>query len=153
MALTKEETLALIPQQPPFRFIDEIIELTDETIASTYTFKAQESFYPGHFPGNPITPGAILLETMAQTGIVAHGIYLCSKEMTKEEIKKLLTIFTEAAIEFTGMIKPGDRVTIRSKKIYFRRLKIKAEAQVIREDGEIVCSGTIAGMGVKADEK
>jgi len=73
--------------------------------------------------------------------------------MTKEEIKKLLTIFTEAAIEFTGMIKPGDRVTVRSKKIYFRRLKIKAEAQVIREDGEVVCSGTIAGMGVKADEK
>ena len=152
MTLTKEEVLALIPQKTPFRFIDEIIELNDEAVVSTYTFKADESFYPGHFPGNPLTPGAILLETMAQTGIVAHGIYLCSKEMTKEEIKKMLTIFTDAAIEFTGMVKPGDRVTIRSKKIFFRRLKIKAQAQVIREDGEVVCSGTIAGMGIKTDE-
>ena len=146
---TKEEILELVPQQAPFRFIDDIIELNDDGIVSSYTFKQDESFYAGHFPGNPITPGVILLETMAQTGVVAYGIYLASKQMEPEEIQKILTVFTEAEVEFTGLVRPGDRVVIRAKQIYFRRLKLKVEAEITLENGEVVCSGTIAGMGVK----
>ena len=76
---TKEDILELVPQQPPFRFIDDIIELSDDGIVSSYKFKPDETFYTGQFPGNPITPGVILLETMAQTGVVAYGIYLAAK--------------------------------------------------------------------------
>ena len=152
MALTKEEVLALVPQQSPFRFIDEIVELNEDGIVATYTFKEDESFYAGHFPGNPITPGVILLETMAQTGVVAFGIYLASQSMSIEEIQKTLTVFTDAEVEFTGMVRPGDKVTIRARKKFFRRLKLKAEAQITLENGDVVCSGTIAGIGVKADE-
>ncbi len=146
---TKEDILQLVPQQPPFRFIDEIIELSDEGIVSSYTFKSDETFYAGHFPGNPITPGVILLETMAQTGVVAYGIYLASKEMSLTEIKKILTVFTEAEVEFSGLVRPGDRVIIRAKQKYFRRLKLKVEAEITLENGDVVCSGSIAGMGVK----
>lgn len=146
---TKEEILKLVPQQPPFRFIDEIIELSDEGIVSSYTFKPDETFYAGHFPGNPITPGVILLETMAQTGVVAYGIYLASKEMTDTEIEKILTVFTEAEVEFSGLVRPGDRVIIRAKQKFFRRLKLKVEAEITLENGDVVCSGSIAGMGVK----
>lgn len=146
---TKEEILKLVPQRPPFRFIDEIIELSDEGIVSSYTFKPDETFYAGHFPGNPITPGVILLETMAQTGVVAYGIYLVSKEMTRTEIEKILTVFTEAEVEFSGLVRPGDRVIIRAKQKYFRRLKLKVEAEITLENGDVVCSGSIAGMGVK----
>lgn len=146
---TKEEILELVPQQAPFRFIDEIIELSDEGIVACYTFKADELFYAGHFPGNPITPGVILLETMAQTAVVAYGIYLASKELERAEIEKILTVFTEAEVEFSGIVRPGDKVIIRAKQKYFRRLKLKAEAEIILENGDVVCSGTIAGMGVK----
>ncbi|MCA9732314.1 MAG: beta-hydroxyacyl-ACP dehydratase [Deferribacteres bacterium] len=151
MAFTKEEILALVPQQPPFRFIDEIIDLDDEGIVATYTFKENESFYEGHFPGNPITPGVILLETMAQTGVVAYGLYLASKSMSLEEIQKTLTVFTDAEVEFTGMVRPGDKVIIKAQKLFFRRLKLKAQAEIRLENGEIVCSGTIAGIGVKSN--
>jgi len=147
--LTKEDVLRMVPQQPPFRFLDEIIELSDEGIVSSYTFKPDETFYAGHFPGNPITPGVILLETMAQTGVVAYGIYLASKQMTGEEIRNILTVFTEAEVEFSGMVRPGDKVIIRAKQKYFRRLKLKVEAEIALQNGDIVCSGTIAGMGVK----
>jgi len=116
---TKEDILELVPQQPPFRFIDDIIELSDDGIVSSYKFKPDETFYAGHFPGNPVTPGVILLETMAQTGVVAYGIYLASKQMTRDEIQKTLTFFTEAEVEFTGLVRPGDRVVIRAKQIYF----------------------------------
>jgi len=69
--LSKEEVLALVPQQEPFRFIDEITELDEEHIVANYTFRPDADFYRGHFPGNPITPGVILTETMAQAGVVA----------------------------------------------------------------------------------
>ncbi len=146
---TKEDIIELVPQQPPFRFIDDIIELSDDGIVSSYKFKPDETFYAGHFPGNPVTPGVILLETMAQTGVVAYGIYLASKQMTRDEIQKTLTVFTEAEVEFTGLVRPGDRVVIRAKQIYFRRLKLKVEAEITLNNGEVVCSGTIAGMGVR----
>ena len=146
---TKEDILELVPQQPPFRFIDDIIELNDDGIVSSYKFKPDETFYAGHLPGNPITPGVILLETMAQTGVVAYGIYLASKQMPLNEIQKILTVFTEAEVEFTGLVRPGDKVIIRAKQIYFRRLKLKVEAEITLKSGEVVCSGTIAGMGVR----
>jgi 3-hydroxyacyl-[acyl-carrier-protein] dehydratase len=147
--LSKPEILELIPQKRPFRFIDEIVELDDEHIVSTYTYRKDESFYSGHFPGNPVTPGVILLETVAQTGVVAFGIYLASKQMTKEQIQETLTLFTEANVEFTGLVKPGDTVIVKARKVYFRRLKLKAEVELSLADGAVVCSGTIAGMGVK----
>ncbi|MFQ5638892.1 MAG: 3-hydroxyacyl-ACP dehydratase FabZ family protein [bacterium] len=149
--LTKEDILALIPQRSPFRFIDEIIEMSEDGIVASYTYKENESFYAGHFPGNPVTPGVILLETMAQTGVVAYGIYLASFQMSREEIQKILTFFTEAEVEFSGIVRPGDRVLIYAKKIYFRRLKLKVEAEIVLENGDRVCSGTIAGMGVKSE--
>ncbi|MFQ5650915.1 MAG: 3-hydroxyacyl-ACP dehydratase FabZ family protein [bacterium] len=151
--LTKDQILDLIPQQSPFRFIDEILEVNEESIVSTYTFRDDETFYAGHFPGNPITPGVILLETLAQTGVVAFGIYLASLQFTQDEIKRFLTVFTEANVEFTGFVRPGDRVTIRAKKIYFRRMKLKSEGELMLADGKVVCSGTIAGMGVNVNEK
>ena len=64
--LSADEVLARVPQQPPFRFIDEILELDAEHILAGYRFREDAGFYRGHFPGNPITPGVILLETMAQ---------------------------------------------------------------------------------------
>ena len=70
------EVLAALPQQAPFRFLDEIVELDDEHIVARYTFRDDEDFYRGHFPGNPLTPGVILVETMAQAGVVALGLYL-----------------------------------------------------------------------------
>jgi 3-hydroxyacyl-[acyl-carrier-protein] dehydratase len=72
----RERVLALVPQRRPFRFIEEILELDEEHIVGAYRFRSDEYFYPGHFPGLPVTPGVILIETMAQTGVVAFGLYL-----------------------------------------------------------------------------
>ncbi len=74
--LTPDEVLELLPQKRPFRFVDRLIRLDENGAVGEYTFRDDESFYPGHFPGNPVTPGVILTEAMCQTGIVALGIYL-----------------------------------------------------------------------------
>jgi 3-hydroxyacyl-[acyl-carrier-protein] dehydratase len=142
-----------VPQQHPFRFIDEILELDDEHIVGAYRFREDEYFYPGHFPGQPITPGVILIETMAQTGVVAFGLYLYMKQMniSLEKAPGMMTLFTLAeGVEFTGIVHPGERVIIRGQKIYFRLGNLKSKVSMERENGETVSFGTLAGRGVPA---
>ena len=146
--LTPKEVLDMVPQQEPFRFIDEIVELDDEHIVATYTFREDADFYRGHFPGNPITPGVILTETAAQAVVVAFGIALVARESGRDEVDKLLTIFTDCAVDFAGQVKPGDRVTTTGKKKFWRRKKLRAEFEMKLDDGTVVCSGEVSGMGV-----
>jgi 3-hydroxyacyl-[acyl-carrier-protein] dehydratase len=148
--LTGAEVLALLPQQEPFRFVDEILELGDEHIVARYTFRPDADFYRGHFPGNPITPGVLLIEAMAQTGVVALGIYLVSRERSAEDVRRVLTVFTDVTAEFSGVVRPGDTVTMRARKVFFRRMKLRAEVEMRRDDGTLVATATVAGMGIEA---
>jgi 3-hydroxyacyl-[acyl-carrier-protein] dehydratase len=143
-----EAVLAAVPQQHPFRFIDEILELGDDHIVAATTFRPDADFYRGHFPGNPITPGVILIEAMAQAGVVALGIHLLEREIGAEEAAKYTTLFTDAEVDFSGMVAPGTRVVTTGKVVFFRRRKLRASVEMKREDGTLVCSGTLSGMGV-----
>ena len=147
-SLTKEEVLAMVPQQEPFRFIDEIVELDAEHIVARHTFSPEADFYRGHFPGNPITPGVILIETAAQAGVVAFGIYLYALETSRKDVGKLLTIFTDCNIDFSGAVRPGDRVQTTGRIKFFRRKKLRATFEMTLDDGSVVCSGELSGMGV-----
>jgi 3-hydroxyacyl-[acyl-carrier-protein] dehydratase len=150
-----ERVLEAVPQQAPFRFIDDILELDESHIVGSYRFREDEYFYRGHFPGRPVTPGVILVETMAQTGVVAFGIYLSmvQRNMSSEQMGKLVTLFTLADnVEFTGIVEPGQRMIVRGEKIYFRNDAIKIKVSMERENGDIVCSAVLAGMGVSLNE-
>jgi 3-hydroxyacyl-[acyl-carrier-protein] dehydratase len=146
--LSPAETLALVPQQEPFRFIETIDELDREHIVASYRFPEDADFYRGHFPGNPITPGVILVEAMAQAGVVAQGIYLYALKFDASEVEKIVTVFTDASVEFTGTVKPGQRVTTTGRVKFFRHKKLRAEVEMKLDDGKVVCSGELAGMGV-----
>jgi len=149
---TKNMILKAVPQQPPFRFIDEIIELDENSVVGAYRFRRDEYFYKGHFPERPITPGVILVETMAQTGVVVYGLYLTMihNKVSIEEAKSLTTLFTFIEeVEFNDIVIPGERVLIRGEKIYFRKGNLKTRIKMERENGESVCSGILAGTGVK----
>ena len=146
--MTPEQVLAAIPQQEPFRFIDEILELGDGHIVAAYTFRPDADFYRGHFPERPITPGVILIESMAQAGVVGLGLHLLSNELGPEDAKKYTTLFTDAQVEFSGIVEPGARVITTGRKVFFRRLKLRAEVEMRLEDGSVACSGQLSGMGV-----
>jgi len=142
--------LELLPQQEPFRFVDEILEVDEDHIVARTTFRPDADFYRGHFPGNPITPGVLLIEAMAQTGVVALGIYLVACEKGAEEVRRVLTVFTDVTAEFSGVVRPGDTVTIRARKVFFRRMKLRSEVEMRRADGTLVATATVAGMGIEA---
>lgn len=149
---TPEEILAHVPQQSPFRFVDRIIEVNEKRISGTYTFRRDETFYAGHFPGNPITPGVILLESMCQIGIVAHGVYLFALENNfsnwKEKAREWTTFFSDAETEFYSPVYPGDTVEIRAERIYWRRQKLRSQIRMYR-DGKLIAECTASGIGVR----
>jgi len=147
--LSPEEVLELLPQREPFRFVDEILEVDEGHILAQYRFRPDANFYRGHFPGDPITPGVILLESLAQVGVVALGIYIYALQYGREGVKKRIALFTDANIDFSGIVKPGERVTISAQKTFFRRDKLRSEASMTLDDGTVVCAGTISGLGVE----
>ena len=68
MILNTEDIKELIPHREPFLFVDSVIEIEPGKIVAEKVFKPTEFFFPGHFPGNPIVPGVIITEALAQTG-------------------------------------------------------------------------------------
>ncbi len=147
--LTPDQVLELLPQQEPFRFVDRILEVDEEHIVATYRFRPEADFYRGHFPGDPVTPGVILLEAVAQVGVVALGIYLFALDHSRDEAERTISLFSDAEVEFSGVVPPGTEVIISATKVFWRRSKLRSKATMTLTDGTVVCEATISGMGVK----
>src|SRR5688500_950516 len=98
----------------------------------------------------PITPGVILLEAMAQTGVVALGIYLKALEVDEQELRRWRSVFTDAEVEFLAGVFPGERVLCRGEKLFWRRNKLKSKVEMRREDGQLLASCTLSGLGVRS---
>lgn len=142
--------LGMIPQAPPFRFVDSIDLLSDTSVAGSYRFRVDDWFYAGHFPGNPVTPGVILIECMAQIGVVALGLYL--QEKSGRPNNRIITLFTEAEAAFYTPVMPGAKVRVIGNLVYFRHAKIKVKTAATLEDGSLAAEAVLAGQGVPAKE-
>ena len=140
--MTKQEIISKLPYSKPFLFVDELLQINENGVEGCFTFDENLDFYKGHFKDNPVTPGVILIEVMAQIGLVCLGIYLLNEEFNKNTSIAL----TLSEIEFIKPVFPNEKVTVISEKIYFRFGKLKCKVVMKNEKNEIVCSGTIAGM-------
>lgn len=134
--------ISKLPYSKPFLFVDELVHVDENGAEGTFTFSADLDFYKGHFKDNPITPGVILTETMAQIGLVCFGIYLLGNDFNTESKVAL----TSSEIEYLKPIYPNEKVTVISEKIYFRFGKLKCKVKMFNANDEEVCGGTIAGM-------
>lgn len=142
--MTSEEIKALLPYQQPFLFVDEIEKISEEGVIGSYTYPKDAFFYKGHFKGNPITPGVILTETMAQIGVVCLGIYLLQQDSASDHPMKIA--MTSNQVDFFLPVKPGEKLTVISTKEYFRFNKLKCKVHMENQNNEVVCRGIIAGM-------
>ena len=140
--MNTSEILAKLPYSPPFLFVDDLVSVNENGVTGSFTFKEDLDFYKGHFRNNPVTPGVILTECMAQIGLVCLGIFLVEKDLNENSQIGL----TSTEIEYLKPVFPGEKVTVISEKIYFRFNKLKCKVKMLNEKSEIVCEGTIAGI-------
>ena len=137
------EILELLPYSEPFLFVDELIEVNEEKVVGTYTYSKDLDFYRGHFVDHPVTPGVILIETMAQIGVVCLGIFCL---MQKEMDDNLQIAMTSSEVHYHLPVYPGEKVTVESKKEYFRFGKLKCEVVMRNSEHKVVCKGFISGI-------
>lgn len=147
--LLETKILDILPYRTPFRFVDMLTKADGESFEGIYTFKSDEFFYKGHFPDYPVTPGVILIETMAQIGLVSFGIFLLLNEEYEFD-KGMSPIFTSSNVEFLMPVFPGDTVTVRSKKEFFRLGKLKCHIEMTHKNGDVVSKGYLSGIFLRA---
>ena len=132
--LNKEEIKKIIPQREPFLMIDEVEEYIPGESATAYkNVETSEWYFKGHFPENPIMPGVLIVESLAQTGAVAI--------LSLEENKGKNALFGGIdKMKFKKTVVPGDR--------------LKLEVKIIKKKGPIgvgealaTCEGKIVARG------
>jgi len=139
----------LLPYKSSFLFVDNISLLNEERVTGDYTLKKDSFFYEDHFVGYPVTPGAIITEIMAQIGLVVLGVYLVSQTPEDYKVpaeKTLFPLLTSTDISFHRMVLPGEKVTVNSRKEYFRFGKLKCRVEMHNATGEVIAKGIVSGI-------
>ncbi len=101
----------ILPHRPPFLFIDRILEMGEDYVVGMKNVTMNESFFMGHFPGDPVMPGVIQVEAMAQTG----GVLLLKSVPDPENY---ITLFLKIEdVKFRKRVEPGDTIIFHNKLV------------------------------------
>lgn len=126
----------LLPHRPPFRFVDAVDSLVPgESVVARYRVTGEEAFLAGHFPGNPVFPGVIQLEALAQAGAIAV--------LADERFTGTLPLFGGVQkVRFRRVVRPGDELALEAtvERLSARGGWCQARASV---DGAITCEGRL----------
>lgn len=150
-----EDILNHLPYKSSFRFVDNITELDEDGVKGDYTLLADSFFYKDHFVGNPVTPGVIITEIMAQIGLVVLGIFLIATEsaFNGNTNEAMFPLFTSTEISFHKMVLPGEKVMVISKKQYFRFGKLKCYVEMFDSSNDLIAKGMFSGIVKRVDIK
>ncbi len=142
MTMMIQEIMDFLPHRYPFLLIDRIVEFERaKRIAAIKNVTMNEQFFQGHFPGEPIMPGVLVIEAMAQAGAV-----LMLSEM--EDRHKKLAVFTGIdGAKFRRSIVPGDQIRIEVDVVSFRSRAGKMDGKAY-VDGKLACEATLTCMVV-----
>ncbi|QQL49464.1 3-hydroxyacyl-ACP dehydratase FabZ family protein [Mucilaginibacter ginkgonis] len=140
--------LNLLPYKSSFRFVDHIYSLDTDGVSGDYTLREDAFFYEDHFVGNPVTPGVIITEIMAQIGLVVLGIFLIMHEgdVYDASDEPMFPLLTSTDVAFNKVVLPGQKVIVNSKKVYFRFGKLKCDVEMLDTKGELIARGIFSGI-------
>jgi beta-hydroxyacyl-ACP dehydratase FabZ len=141
-----KEIQEILPHRFPFLLVDRILELAvGKRVVGIKNVTINEPFFAGHFPGNPIMPGVLILEAMAQVG----GILLVSSLDARGE-KKVIYLAGIDKVRFRKPVVPGDQVRFEVEILQTRRQlsRFKGAAYV---DGKLVAEAEMSSALVDRD--
>ena len=128
------EIKKILKQREPFLMLDRVIELNSSECLASKIFKENEYFFKGHFPENPVVPGVILIEALAQTA----SIIVLSEDRSKNAI-----LSGVEKIKFKKVVLPNKEITLKARiknkfeNFYILRVDAKDEEDVV-VTGEII---------------
>lgn len=128
-----EEIKKIIPHRYPFLLVDRVLELEEEQITAIKNVTVNEEFFNGHFPGQPIMPGVLQVEALAQAGAI-----LLMKQKVEDSEKNLMVFTGIKNCKFRRQVVPGDQLKLEVKLGMMRRnfVTMIGTASV---DGEVTC--------------
>ncbi len=105
------EIHAAIPHRAPFLLVDEIVEQHEERIVCRKTFRADEWFFAGHYPGYPVVPGVLLCEAAMQAGGILLARYGASQPTTVPVVARMNDV------RFKRVVKPGETIDMEVEMV------------------------------------
>jgi 3-hydroxyacyl-[acyl-carrier-protein] dehydratase len=141
LTLGTQEILKLLPQRYPFLLVDRIVAIRgDDSCIGIKNVTFNEPFFQGHFPGNPVMPGVLILEGMAQTGGAVCGLFLGKTAATSN-----VYFITVDKAKFRRPVVPGDVLEYHMSKITRRKSMwwFRGEAKVA---GDLVAEAVLGAM-------
>jgi 3-hydroxyacyl-[acyl-carrier-protein] dehydratase len=120
---------AAIPHRPPFLFVDDIVERSENRILCRKTFRGDDFFYQGHYPGHPLTPGVILCEAAMQAGAILLSQYA-------GDLPGVPVATRMNDVKFKRMVPPGETIEIdvelveRLADAFYLKAKVTCQGKV-----------------------
>ncbi|MDR2354463.1 MAG: 3-hydroxyacyl-ACP dehydratase FabZ [Deltaproteobacteria bacterium] len=137
---TSADIQACLPHRYPFLFVDRVVSFDPwKEILAYKNLTLNEPFFPGHFPGTPVMPGVLMLEAMAQAGLLLVSFSLrdyssiCPEEINPQAYQQKIGYFASAdKVKFRRIVVPGDRLDLKVSliRVGSRVFKFKALATV-----------------------
>jgi beta-hydroxyacyl-ACP dehydratase FabZ len=139
IALDHRGIQEILPHRYPFLYIDRVnsINLDEEEIECQKNISFNEPYFQGHFPSDPVTPGVIQIETMAQAATIL--IVLKYEEENKGKRPAFMGV---DKCRFRKPVRPGDVLTVKAKIVKYRRGVGTVEAE-ISANGQVVSNATL----------
>ena len=142
MKLTHDQVLELLPHRPPFLLVDEVEELeAGVRCVATRTLTGNDFWFAGHFPGNPVMPGVLIVEALAQTATLAAASAGASSAAGSMEGKIGLFAGIDK-VRFKRVVKPGDTMRLEAEIVAVHgpvgRARVKATV-----GGQLACRGEL----------
>jgi 3-hydroxyacyl-[acyl-carrier-protein] dehydratase len=147
VALGKGDIERLLPHREPMLFVDRIsaIDLVAETMRAHRRLDPADPLLRGHFPGHPVYPGALLVETMGQACLCLHQLCALGRaELRPDDRPSPLRLLRVHHALFLAEALPGDELVLLSKRLYHDGYTVICAGQVLR--GETICA--VAAMEV-----
>ncbi len=143
--LDTRRILELLPHRYPFVMIDKVVDIKDMALTAVKNVSINEAYFQGHFPGNPVMPGVLQLEAMAQ----AAGILMLKKVSAED---KLAFFMSADKVKFRRAVKPGDQLVIDVLITKSRGDKIACAEATCSVDGKAVSSAELMFTILNASE-